>query len=417
MAAKDGSSVSRDDFPYKRLQGDMQSDIRRRFLALMQWRPTFVITRYNIVNAPELEDKHLRFCFGGQRDPMVMSFSAADYDKYNLISDYFIEQHRIRAIRGDDPKHESLFDYWGAHRDEIRAKCDESRSTELPPQQIIGVAPRNENERRLICYRERVYADKMEVGTFRPTVAAGIIWLMRKRLGQSCDYVLDPCAGWGDRLIGITAAGARGSVHVDPNPALGAEYARIFDWIREVYPALTAYRREYIARPFEDIPRAELLQALARVKSSGASSSSTAAAEDQAPTLSRDDGFDLVIIAPPYFDLEIYVPNDATGTQSITRYTEWSQWYEKFLLASLALAASTLRIGGVLALIINQPPDRNSPRFLARLGPDVIRAASGVETNPQMRYLGVISYAEYKPKIRGYRSPQPIWIWMRERHR
>ena len=424
MAAQ---SNMEDDFPYKRLYGDMLADISRRFIALSHWRPTFRKINYRINNAPELQIKNLRFCFAGHCDPTIMTLRASDYEDYNLISDYFIEQHRIRAIRGDDPKKESVYDYWRAHRAELLKMC----------------SSRDSKEEKLHCARELIYKYKMEVGTFRPTIAAGLVWMVRNLFGAPCNYVLDPCAGWGDRLIGIMAAGVRGSVHVDPNPDLGAEYARIEQWARETASRnvakdqetagssgtlnLTDYRREYFASPFEDIPREDLLQALLRVRGPTgegvrrAAKPSSDAIKDGPSFIARDDGFDLTIIAPPYFDLEIYVPNDVTGTQSITRFKTWEEWYEKFLIASLAKCASVLRVGGVLALIINEPPDRSSPRFLARLGGDVIRAARSYRTEGQdsrqiqMRYLGVISYAEFDEQKHHIRSPQPIWLWMRER--
>lgn len=431
-----------DDFPYKRLCGDMLADIGRRFIALSHWRPTFRKMNYRINNAPELQIKNLRFCFAGQCDPTIMTLKASDYEDYNLISDYFIEQYRIRAIRGDDPKKESVYDYWRAHRAELLETCSNGSKAE-----------------KLHCARELIYKYKMEVGTFRPTIAAGLVWMVRNLFGTPCNYVLDPCAGWGDRLIGIMASNVRGSVHVDPNPDLGAEYARIEQWARKTASRndqeaagssgppldLTDYRREYFASPFEDIPRDDLLQALLRVRGTtgegvkraprqssngpngpngpnGSNGPNGPNGTNGSPSfIARDDGFDLTIIAPPYFDLEIYVPNDVTGTQSITRFKTWEEWYEKFLIASLAKCASVLRVGGILALIINEPPDRSSPRFLARLGGDVIRAARSYHTSGQdlrqiqMRYLGVISYAEFNEQKHHIRSPQPIWLWMRER--
>jgi hypothetical protein len=417
-----------DDFPYKRLRPEMAREIETRFRALAGYRPTFRALAYTIKNAPEMALAQLRFCFAGARDPLIMVLAAEDYARYNLISDYFIEKYRVRAVRGDDPARESVWDYWRANRDDIMARA-------------------RKNARAVThAAREIIYREKMEVGTFRPTVACGIIWLLRARMSARCDWILNPCAGWGDRLIGFMAAGARGSVDIDPNAELGAEYPRMREWCREQLLRACAegtdgageqllracaegtdgageqsrasdhrFQHTYFAQPFEDVPREEILGALARMR--GAYDGAEVAVE-----IARDDGFDLALIAPPYFDLEIYVPNDTARTQSVSRYTSFEEWYARFLLVALRKCGSLLRIGGVLALIINQSPPPGAVagkaihhKFLQRMIGDMARGAG----DARLRYLGVISYAEILSRAAGdnprVRSPQPIWIWQRER--
>jgi hypothetical protein len=355
-------TTAKDDFPYKRLCSDMAAQIRVRFTNLIEYRPTFRKMIYNINNAPDFRTQNLRFCFAGSMDPLIMVLDARDYEKYNLISDYFIEQYRIRAYRSDDPARESVYDYWNKHRDEL-SDNDCARS------------------------REAIYRAKMEVGTFRPTVATGLVWLMRAHLGTPCEWVLNPCAGWGDRLIGFAAAGIKGLVDVDPNVQLGAQYAQIRDWTRTLMPQDRALQYTYIPRPFEDISCDELLAIPGR-------------------------GYDLVLMDPPYFDLEVYVRDDTEHTQSISRYTTFEDWYNKFLIACARKCGECLRIGGLFALIINQAPSaRADPRmrFLHRMVSDITRT-----TSVRLRYLGVISYAEVRDGAR-IRSPQPMWMWSRER--
>lgn len=404
-----------DDFPYKNKDAKMRDEISARFRAILEWRPEFEVVRYSILNAPELGDAKLRFVFGGKNDPRIMVFRASDYDKYNLITDYFIEHIRIRATRGDDDTHESVYDYWLANRDALRRewRARHSRSSRAPRGRaslLTGLRPPGANASENFFLRERIYERKLEVGTFRPLVAAGLVWFVRNVIGTTCQYVLDPCAGWGDRLIGFLASGIQGSVHVDPNPELGAEYTRMFDWARELEPELLRnYRREYFQKPFEDVPIGDLRAALTKVG------------------CTNIEGCDLVLMAPPYFDVEIYVPNDPDGLQSITRYRTWEDWYSRFLLTCVARAASVLRPGGIFALIINQPPAaRNTQdnaahvRFLDQMTRDIsgTRLQTLVRehaTSVKMRYLGVISYAEHDKKEAPPRSPQPIWLWLRER--
>lgn len=402
MTERDSDSV--DDFPYKNKDPSMRASIGERFRALMHYVPRFmVMTRsYTIANAPDMSNA-IDLRFAPVRAPMIMALHARDYEKYNLISDYFIEYLRIRAYRGDDPSRESLYDYWRTNR---------ARITEGAREYDVGDA------------RETLYREKMEVGTFRPTVVIGIFELARKyvferaRDRRAVEWVLNPCAGWGDRLIGAMAYGVRGIVDVDPNQDLGPEYERIEMWAREqrtyqqqsapreqcahhqrnsrehaVDGAIT--RRRYFAQPFEDVPESALREAL------------------------RDIGcergeFDLALIAPPYFDLEVYVPGSAS--QSVERYPTFAQWYSNFLIPLIFKSGRVLRKGGVIALIINQAPDartNESARFLRSMIHDV-----GMGAKDYLHYLGVVSYAEVRTRVINekthdlhIRSPQPIWLW------
>lgn len=408
-----------DDFPYKNLIPQMKDDIARRYLALREYRPAFRILAYSITNAPDFAGQHLRFCFGGARDPLLMVLSPSDYDKYNLISDFFIEQHRIRAYRGDDPDRESVYDYWQHHREEIQQRVSKMRSQGRDRAKGTGSEGHISEKHEM---REYIYANKMEVGTFRPTVAAGIVWLLRSRLSTRCEWVLDPCAGWGDRLLGFMASDVRGVVDVDPNTALGAEYPKIRDWVKSIDPSATNFQHHYIPAPFEDIPRDDLVRKLLQMRTP-----TVDIADEDVRAFPREDGYDLVLIAPPYFDLEVYVPNDTAGTQSISRYPTFEEWFNKFLIANLKKCGEQLRVGGILALIINQAPTARtdeSARFLHRMISDVTRP-TGTPSCVKLRYLGVISYAEVTNDTKKtsrdgaskehIRSPQPIWFWMRER--
>ncbi|MFA5177386.1 MAG: hypothetical protein WC440_04485, partial [Candidatus Omnitrophota bacterium] len=151
-----------DDFPYKNRDPAMLEQISTRFRALMHYVPRFIVMHksYTIANAPDMSNAiDLRFAraYVSTRArigaPMLMALHARDYEKYNLISDYFIERERIRAYRGDDPLRETLYDYWLANRARITG---DSREYDVK------------------LAREVLYREKLEVGTFRPTVAIGI---------------------------------------------------------------------------------------------------------------------------------------------------------------------------------------------------------------------------------------------------
>jgi hypothetical protein len=354
-----------DDFPYKRLGSNMESEIRVRFIALCSYRARWISRPYQINNAREMKTAELRFRMPvstSRDDRAILSQwlfvqHPRDYEQYNLISDYFIEEIRVRAFRPDDEEHKSAYTYWCEHRDAIRKQCARS-SDEMAMN---------------FCAREIIYNNVHEVGTFRPTVACDVIQLLRKKFNNTCDWILNPCAGWGDRLIAAMASGVKGMFDVDPNEALGARYEEIARWGAQIFATRPPIERIYVAQPFEDV------------------------ADDLFPRL-----YDLALIAPPYFDLEIYVTQDDARAQSVTRYPTFDSWYANFLIPLVLKSARHLRIGGIAALVINQ---YGTTKFLRRMIADISR-------DPGLRYLGVVSYAEINDG--GHvRSPQPIWFWTR----
>jgi hypothetical protein len=142
---------------------------------------------------------------------------------------------------------------------------------------------------------------------FKPAVAAAVI----RFFGAAS--VLDPCAGWGDRLAAACACGVR-YLGVDPNGGNFDGYAGIIGRYGK------EGRQEVVESCFEDFD----------------------AGESQ---------FDLAFTSPPYFDTERY----AAGTeheplQSWRRYETVDAWVEGFLQPMVAGCQAALKTGGVLAV-------------------------------------------------------------------
>lgn len=110
--------------------------------------------------------------------------------------------------------------------------------------------------------------------------------------------VLDPCTGWGGRMLGTLAA-ATNTFYVgcepDPNTAKG-----LMDILND--PAI----------PTEVTARADIYENTA---------------EDAIPTLKTLPPFDMVLTSPPYFNLEMYT----AGDQSTTKWTTWDDWVNHWL--------------------------------------------------------------------------------------
>ena len=144
---------------------------------------------------------------------------------------------------------------------------------------------------------------------FKPAVAAAVI----RHFGAKS--VLDPCAGWGDRLVAACSCGVR-YVGVDPNGGNFAGYNGIID--RFGNAALQGVTESC----FEDFDAGQ-------------------------------SEFDLAFTSPPYFDTERY----ASGThyesaQSWARYATVDSWVSGFLRSLVRGCSRALRPGGILAVNI-----------------------------------------------------------------
>jgi hypothetical protein len=126
----------------------------------------------------------------------------------------------------------------------------------------------------------------------------------------SATRVLDPCIGWGGRMIGTLAAG--------PTTQFTGCEPDSHTWA-----GLCAVR--------DDLPAS--VGAASRVRLINAP------AEAAIPMLT--DLYDMVLTSPPYFNLEIYT---SEATQSVITHPTWEDWHDNWLrpvvLAALARLVS-----------------------------------------------------------------------------
>jgi 16S rRNA G966 N2-methylase RsmD len=122
--------------------------------------------------------------------------------------------------------------------------------------------------------------------------------------------VLDPCCGWGGRMLGSISAGAE-YVGCEPDPNTAAGLRNILN-----DPALNIQEG-----------RAIILEKPAEV------------GLEQIKKVKR---FDLVLTSPPYYNLEIYTD----GEQSIHNKS-WEEWVDKWLKVVILDCLSCLKEGGV----------------------------------------------------------------------
>ena len=125
--------------------------------------------------------------------------------------------------------------------------------------------------------------------------------------------VLDPCAGWGGRMLGAIAAGAA-YVGCDPDPRTAAGLRNILADLS--IPATFATRATVIEKPCE--------KALVE-------------------NLHTMELFDMILTSPPYFNLELYT----AGEQSTVMHPTWDSWVAGWLKPVILGCLARLKEGGV----------------------------------------------------------------------
>jgi len=124
--------------------------------------------------------------------------------------------------------------------------------------------------------------------------------------------VLDPCTGWGGRLLGTLAAADTEYVGCEPDPKTAEGLRQIL--ADPAIPASVRARGQIIENPAE-----------------------VALAEIPAAT------FDLILTSPPYFNLEIYT----AGEQSTTKWPTWDLWVNEWYKPLILRCLSCLKEGGI----------------------------------------------------------------------
>jgi hypothetical protein len=194
---------------------------------------------------------------------------------------------------------------------------------------------RNSNFRRLILGSKdpneqkwslcRKFGYKMATN-FMPAYAKAIYEYF-----QRPQVVLDPCAGWGDRLLGAEVAGVAKYIGFDPNLALRPGYSEIMSTCGHQPISLTSTSLQFsnsyeiYSSPFE-IGSLEL----------------------------SENSIDFIFTSPPFFDYEMY-SNDNP------QYTNWlTQFYEPLFIQS----ARVMKPNGFVCIYIGDTSAGEIENFL-----------------------------------------------------
>lgn len=303
--------------------------------------------------------------------PTVLINKNSDYEDFNLLSDMFNEDCRMRCKWFSAEL--SPMDYWNKYYNKIINQAEKK-----PFFRISNKNNNTKNKNKKISknklsdiktsdgaynLRETLYdmMHKKECTSFRPSNLVAIAKMFNSQ------KILDFSAGWGDRLIAAISMDDNIKYYcgVDPNPCVHNGYNEMVKFF-----GVDSKKYMLIESPFE---------------------------EAKLPSRKK---FDLVFTSPPYFDTEDYDPSNINGNQSLERYPSEKKWFNNFLMVSLRKCWKVLESDGHMVIIINQ---RNRNQSYVK---DMVMAINCNDDFKDSLYLGVISYANKKIK-----NPQPMFIW------
>lgn len=263
----------------------------------------------------------------------IIAHKPSDFWDCNTISDLFTEEVRIECNKHG---HDSPLVFWQKNRAAIIREVGNNFATEYD---------------KLLTQRETAYMKngegRKECTIHRPIVTYSLI----KYFGAK--RILDPCAGWGGRMIASLATDCALYVGVDPNEKLHPHYADI--------QRVLGGTAQLFCCPFEEFVW---------------------------------DGaeFDFAYTSPPYFNLEIY--GDA-ATQSISKFKGEKKWVQGFLLPLLEKCIQYVKNGGIIAINICET---NSSNYMCKMLEYMKRRGQ--------HYLGTMGFVGQNPAF-----AMPILIW------
>jgi RimJ/RimL family protein N-acetyltransferase len=313
-----GAMSNTDDFPYMR-QWHSDKTIHRMMDNLKEYdgRTRLSHVPYTIKSLLESE---IDFVFEGE--PLLIINKSEDYWRFNKLSDMFQERCRMRC----NVKHQlSPHEYY--------MKNMKSSVSNM----------KNVKKRKQL--RERIWKKSHECTSHRPNIMKTLIQMFGSK------SVLDPTAGWGDRLISAISSDVE-YCGVDLNPCVFEGYADIIKFFEADSSKYTMIQGNTLE---VDVP---------------------------------DRAYDLVFTSPPYFDYEQYSEDENRSEK---------KWFDEFLAPCLKKYWGHLTVGGRMAININQVSPKL--RYIKWM-------IDYVSEFTDSRYTGVLSYSN-----ESIDNPQPIWTW------
>ena len=156
---------------------------------------------------------------------------------------------------------------------------------------------------------QRGYQNVQYVNEFPPFVARSIY----QRYCKDSFNILDPCAGWGGRMIGCASLPNTTYTAFDPSTKTWEGLNKLGEWLSVMQPT---FKYKVHCLPYEDKP-------------------------------AFDTKFDMALTSPPYYDTEHYSDEP---TNSFNRYTTFDEWIESFYKPLILTTIDLIKDDGVFVI-------------------------------------------------------------------
>lgn len=210
------------------------------------------------------------------------------FEEADQLVDYFSEYARVKSYRKERL---STLEFYHQNKSKVVSVAKKLKKE-------------NPNKHWMKLLNDAIYDIHKAPNVFFITNAKALYKFFNSR------RVLDPSAGWGDRLLGAAAAGVETYHGVDPNTDMAKAYQEMLDFVK----------RPNYQVDIEDFLEAKINQT-----------------------------YDTILTSPPFFDLEIYSDDEK---QSIQNRETPEKWTNEFLIPYVNKAWSYLESGGHMILYI-----------------------------------------------------------------
>lgn len=357
-----------DDFPYKALAEPRSSITDASIQHGLENTSVSVFTQVPLATL-SLSIPGLTWNFKGVDNVAIMIPRQVYWD-LDRLTDYFSEHVRVRANVKDNI---SPYDFWQQNKEALRAEA----RAEIDKKSAISASASDNPDypkltrEQLILQKQRdlIHYRVPEATQFKISLTAALLRYLKAH------KVLDPSAGWGDRLLGAAFTPTVDVYHgVDPNTALTSAYDRILDYLQ---------LGKYDSRPGKANNFAVVTADFLKVE--------------------LDDKYDTVLTSPPFFDFEVYSDE---ASQSIVGRNTLEIWTREFYIPYLTKAYNALIPGGRMCLYV---ANTTQLKGFVETTHDIMNSLLGA------RYEGAIAcgndLGQTSNNKRGERICLPFWIW------
>lgn len=283
----------------------------------------------------------------------ILVFCYGDYEKLDVITDYFTGDIRNKCSMNGLPSPTEIFII---------------RADDVVKYAVERAIRTNTDMCSKYLYDAIYTMNTKQCKNFKVSVAMKIYDHFQAKI------TYDPCSGWGDR--GIAAALSKSVqtyVGTDPNTHLSSGYNDISNFFKVHRPEKTI---QYYHYPAEDIDLNSLFS---------------------------EDSFkpDLIFTSPPFFDQEIY-DNDATTrvTQSVVKHPTITDWYDNWFVKMTVRNWEILKPGGHLIYYLS---NCGSPY---NYGDKIVKSMANEDAVTNVLFRGRIPILNRK-----YKYPIFLYVW------